>query len=115
MKIRLTTLVIAFLLFFLTDAFGQTERRESMFRPVASVCRISSDDFNELLFRNKEVAKAFIKLLSGNLMDKEQELLNLAYNSVAKRVADGLISLKTKYQEPLASLLNSLKCLNLEF
>jgi len=65
----------------------------------ARVCKISSDDFNELLFRNKEVAKAFVKLLSGNLMEKEQELLNLAYNSVAKRVADGLISLKTKYQE----------------
>ncbi len=63
------------------------------------VCKISSDDFDDLLFRNKDVAKAFVQLLSGNLAEKEQELLNLAYNSVAKRVADGLISLKNKYQE----------------
>lgn len=46
MKIRLTTLVIAFLLFFLTDAFGQTERRESMFRPVVGGGFLSGGSFS---------------------------------------------------------------------
>ena len=38
-------------------------------------------------------------MLSGNIVEKEQNLINLAYNSVRKRVADGLILLHKRYLE----------------
>ena len=61
--------------------------------------RIHKDDFNKLMYKNQEITYAFIKMLSGSLINKEEELLNLAYNSVRKRMADGLIQLYKKYQE----------------
>lgn len=65
----------------------------------SEVFRIHKDDFNALLYNNREVAHAFIRILSGSLIEKEQELLNLAYNSVRKRVADSLVLLQKKYGE----------------
>jgi CRP/FNR family transcriptional regulator, polysaccharide utilization system transcription regulator len=63
------------------------------------VYRIHKDDFTKLIYTNKEVAKTFINILSGNLIEKEQELINLAYNSVRKRVADSLLLLQRKYND----------------
>ena len=37
-----------------------------------------------------------IKMLANNITEKEEQLLNLAYNSVRKRVADALILLSQK-------------------
>ncbi len=62
-----------------------------------TVYRIQKEDFNKLMFQNQEIALAFIKILSGNILDKEEELLNLAYNSVRKRLADSLLLLYNKY------------------
>ena len=62
------------------------------------VVKIPRQDFISLIYTNKEVSKSFIKLLSNNLSDKEDELLNLAYNSVRKRVADALVLLEDKYK-----------------
>ena len=50
-------------------------------------------DFLDLVHSNRDVANKFIKLLSSNVMDKEEQLLNLAYNTVRKRVATALVSL----------------------
>jgi len=63
------------------------------------IIKIPRIDFLNLIYANKEVSKSFIKLLSNNLSEKESELLNLAYNSVRKRVADALILLEDKYKE----------------
>ena len=41
----------------------------------------------------------FIKMLSNNLVEKEQQLLELAYNSVRQRVAEALLQLSDKYKE----------------
>lgn len=60
---------------------------------------IPKEDFYALLFSNRDVAHKFIKLLSNNLIDKEEKLLKLAYNSVRKRVAEALIMLHEKYKE----------------
>jgi CRP-like cAMP-binding protein len=38
-------------------------------------------------------------MLSNNLAEKEETLLNLAYNSVRKRIAEALITLKNRYQK----------------
>ena len=40
----------------------------------------------------------FIQLLANNISEKETQLLNLAYSSLRKRVADSLIKLSTKYK-----------------
>lgn len=57
---------------------------------------IPRDDFNNLLFRNPAISRKFIRLLSGNIHEKQDQLLKLAYNSVRKRVADALVSLAEK-------------------
>jgi hypothetical protein len=59
---------------------------------------IPKKEFEELLSNSKEVAQKFINLLAKNIADKEHHLLNLAYNSLRKKVADALIALKNKYQ-----------------
>ncbi|ASS50433.1 MAG: transcriptional regulator [Candidatus Fluviicola riflensis] len=63
----------------------------------AEVCMIPKDEFFSLLFRNKEVARKFIGILAGNLYENEQHLVQLAYNSVRKRVAESLVRLSDKY------------------
>jgi len=63
------------------------------------VCLIQKQDFFSLLFSNRDVAARFIKMLSNNLQEMEERLMNLAYNSVRKRVADTLITLKNRYQK----------------
>lgn len=58
---------------------------------------ISKGDFNQLVNTNKDVSMKFIKMLSGNIMEKETELLKYAYNTVRKRVADSLLKICKKY------------------
>ncbi|MFM2135567.1 MAG: hypothetical protein RL021_967 [Bacteroidota bacterium] len=58
---------------------------------------IPRQDFFSLLYSNRDVAAKFIKMLSNNLLEKEERLLNLAYNSVRKRVADALLTLQNRY------------------
>lgn len=59
---------------------------------------IHRQDFFALLYRNHEVAQKFLKLLSKNLAEKEEQLLKLAYNSVRKRVAEALVTLHERFQ-----------------
>jgi CRP/FNR family transcriptional regulator, cyclic AMP receptor protein len=59
---------------------------------------IGREDFEILINNNKEVAKKFIKLLAHNVTEKEEQLINLAYNSLRKRVADAIITLLRKYK-----------------
>ncbi len=60
---------------------------------------IPKDDFFALLYKNAEVAKKFIEILSNNLLENERELVKLAYNSVRKRVAEALVKLSDKYKK----------------
>lgn len=54
---------------------------------------IPQEDFNKLVFGNKDVSTRFIKFLASHIAAQEQQLLDLAYNSVRKRVADALLKL----------------------
>jgi len=65
----------------------------------AQVCLIPKDEFFALMFKNVDVSKKFIHLLSNNLKEKEDKLIKLAYNSVRKRVAEALSSLAKSYNE----------------
>ncbi|MDP5171156.1 MAG: response regulator [Bacteroidia bacterium] len=60
---------------------------------------IPKDDFYQLVYNNRDVSNRFIKMLSDNLHEKEEELLHLAYDSVRKRVADSLVQLRAKFME----------------
>ncbi len=63
------------------------------------VCFIPKEDFYSLLFQNSQVSRKFIKMLSDNLAEKEEQLVKLAYNSVRKRVADALVALYNRYKK----------------
>ena len=60
---------------------------------------IPRKDFQDLVFQNKEVSAQFIKMLSQNLLAKEHNLMEMAYDTVRKRTADSLMKLYTTYQE----------------
>lgn len=63
----------------------------------SEVCKIPKEDFFKLLYSSKDVANKFIRILSNNIREKEEQLLHLAYNSVRQRVAEKLLALKDKY------------------
>ncbi|HWA35238.1 MAG TPA: response regulator, partial [Cyclobacteriaceae bacterium] len=52
---------------------------------------ISKDDFLTLLYAQEDVAAAFISMLCKKVVDKEKQLLNLAYSSVRQRTAEALL------------------------
>ncbi len=64
----------------------------------AEVMLIPRSDFTALLNSDGQVAKKFIKILSHNLSEKEEQLVNLAYNSLRKRVANGLLHVYEKFK-----------------
>jgi CRP-like cAMP-binding protein/CheY-like chemotaxis protein len=65
----------------------------------SEICLIQKQDFFTLLYNNRDVANKFIKMLSNNIIEREERLLKLAYNSVRKRVAEALLMLQKKYQK----------------
>ncbi len=52
---------------------------------------IPKDDFFNLIFQNRQVSQKFIKMLSANIEENENQLIKLAYNSVRKRIAEALL------------------------
>lgn len=64
------------------------------------ICKIPKNDFTALLYKNRDVANKFIKMLSCNIAEREKRLLSLAYDTVRKRVADALLSLKNSSSAP---------------
>ena len=58
---------------------------------------IPREDFLELISNDMQVAQSFIKIITQNIVEKEEGLLNLAYNSLRKKVAYSLIQLLEKY------------------
>jgi CRP-like cAMP-binding protein len=76
------------------DVFENNEYRETAEAlEDSSTCIIPTEDFFALILSNRDVAAKFIKMLSNNIVEMEERLLNLAYNSLRKRVADALLSL----------------------
>lgn len=65
----------------------------------SEISTIRREDFEILINNNKKVAQKFIKLLAHNVSEKEEQLINLAYNSLRKRVADSIIALSKKYKK----------------
>jgi DNA-binding response OmpR family regulator len=62
----------------------------------AEVYGISKEEFNKLLYENKIVSKKFISIISNDLVDVQEKLLNMAFTPVRQRVAKALIELYNK-------------------
>jgi CRP-like cAMP-binding protein/CheY-like chemotaxis protein len=65
----------------------------------SEIYMIPKEDFFALIYKNAEVSRRFIEILSDNLREKEKQLVKLAYNSVRKRVAEALVNLSDKYKK----------------
>ncbi len=61
------------------------------------LAQIPKEDFQELMYKNRDVSYRFIRMLAANVRDREEKLLHLAYDSVRARVADVLLKLRDKY------------------
>ena len=59
---------------------------------------IPKEDFDKLMLKNRDFSFRFIKMIANNIEEREEQLLNLAYNSIRKRVAQTLVHLYDKYQ-----------------
>jgi len=64
----------------------------------STICMLPKELMEELLNKYPDIGRQFIKILSNNLLDREQQLLQLAYFSVRKRLAEVLIRLYKQEQ-----------------
>lgn len=65
----------------------------------AEVCLIPPEEFNLLLHNNKNFAANFIKILALHADYNENQLLDLAYSSVRKKLANALLLLHQKSEK----------------
>lgn len=65
----------------------------------SELIHIPQKDFLQLINTNNQIARQFIKLLTRNVLEKEEQLLTLAYNSLRKRVANGLLQVAEKFKD----------------
>ncbi len=63
------------------------------------ISMIPKEDFFALVYKSPEVSRKFINILSNNILEREEQLIKLAYNSVRKRVAEALVTLYNKYKK----------------
>ena len=87
------------------DFFGYTSILEdSNYKEDAEVLEetelmlIPREDFMQLVSNDIQIAQSFIKIITKNIVEKEASLLTLAYSSLRKKVAFGLIQLYEKYK-----------------
>jgi len=66
----------------------------------SDVALIPREDFFELLYDKPVIASKFIHLLSGNVREKEEQMLCFAYDTVRKRVANALVQMAEKSTSP---------------
>jgi CRP-like cAMP-binding protein len=64
------------------------------------VVLIPKQDFLALIYSSRDIAHKFIQLLSNNLIETENRLLDLAYQSVRQRVAGALLRILDQYTLP---------------
>lgn len=72
----------------------------------AEVVMIPKDDFLAAMSNDFAIASKFIKLITQNVKEHEDRLLNLAYSSLRKRVAKALVSIQSKYSASTQQIIN---------
>jgi CRP-like cAMP-binding protein/CheY-like chemotaxis protein len=63
------------------------------------VCVLPRKLMEDLMNQYPDVAREFIKLLAKDVKDKEEHLLQMAYNSVRKKMADAMVRLQSQQNE----------------
>lgn len=63
------------------------------------VALIPAANFKGVLNNNRDVLQKFVQLLANNVTEREKQLLELAYSSLRKKVANALITLFRKYKK----------------
>jgi CRP-like cAMP-binding protein len=66
----------------------------------SEIIQIPRDDFQNLVYGDITFDTKFIRIITQNVKNKEERLLNLAYSSLRKRVAKALVDINEKYNEP---------------
>ncbi len=61
------------------------------------IYEIPMEDFKALLRTNTSVSASFLKLLSNNMLIKEDKIIELAYESVRKRIANSILAINDVY------------------
>lgn len=60
---------------------------------------IPKTDFITLIYSSKDIARKFIKMLSNNIEEMENRLLDIAYQSVRQRVANALLRMSQRFAD----------------
>jgi len=63
----------------------------------AEIMQIPGDDFLQMIHTDITIASKFIKIISQDVKEKEERLLNLAYSSLRKRIAKALVDIVFKF------------------
>ena len=63
----------------------------------AEILQIPREDFLQMIYGDITVAARFIHIITQNVKEKEERLLNLAYSSLRKRVANALVDIHQKF------------------
>lgn len=86
------------------DFFGYTDLlRNEPYEESATVLEesdvllIAKDTFLALIYDNRDVSYAFMRMLADNVAEKHDRLMHLAYDTIRKRVADALLHLHERY------------------
>jgi DNA-binding response OmpR family regulator len=61
------------------------------------IMQIPKDDFLQMIYSDINIAAKFIRIVTQNVKEKEERLLNLAYSSLRKRVAKALVDIHEKF------------------
>jgi CheY-like chemotaxis protein/CRP-like cAMP-binding protein len=64
----------------------------------AEIMQIPKEDFVQMIYSDINIAVKFIRIITQNVKEKEERLLNLAYSSLRKRVARALVDIHGKYK-----------------
>ena len=65
----------------------------------SQLCIIPKEQFERLMNFYPDVARKFVKLLSNDVREKEEQLLQMAYHSVRKRMAEAILRLQRQNKD----------------
>lgn len=60
---------------------------------------LPKEDFLSLIYNNRDVAQKFLHILTQSVTEQQDKLIELAYSSVRKRVAEALLLLQNRYKD----------------
>ncbi len=63
----------------------------------AEIMQIPKEEFLQMIYSDINIAAKFIRIVTQNVKEKEDRLLNLAYSSLRKRVAKALVDIHEKF------------------